>query len=78
MKHKSLVEKHKSDISRKNLYLILGYTVFIYKNNKLLEGSPFYSYKEASKISNIPLYKISEYIDTNIEINGFYIYSKKK
>jgi hypothetical protein len=66
-KHKDLVEKYK-----------LGYSVFAYKDNKLIEGSPFSSYKKVNKVLNIPISKIADFIDTNIEVNGYFLFSTKK
>ena len=77
-KHKDLAEKYKSEGSRKVLYLKLGYSVFVYKDNNLIKGSPFSSYKEVNKLLNIPLFKIANYIDTNIEVNGYFLFSIKK
>ena len=61
LKHRSLAVKHRSS----------NCSVFVYKNDKLIEGSPFKNYKEASKILNVPVSKISEYIDTDIKINDY-------
>jgi len=54
-----------------------GNIVFVYKNNELVEGSPFSSFKKASQIIGISTNYISEYIDTNIEIKKFLFFSKK-
>jgi len=52
--------------------------VYVYINNIEIDNSPFISYKAAGIYLKVPKANISIYIDTDIEINGYYLYSKRK
>jgi hypothetical protein len=61
----------------KFLYLKQGYSVYAYKGSSQVIDSPFSSMNEASRVLNIPVSNISNYIDTGFEIKGYYFYSSQ-
>lgn len=78
--HKELSNIYNKNELKKNFKSKLGRSVFAYKcdNYSLINNVPYSSIKEASKILNIPESNISNYIDTDIEIKGYYFFSEKK
>ena len=75
--YKELSNSYSRNKLHKNLYLKQGYSVFVYKGLSQSLDSSFSSIKEASQILNIPVYKISSYIDTGLAIRGYYLFSNK-
>jgi len=55
-----------------------GIKIYVYKNNEIVKGSPFSSSAQTYKTLKLSFEKIKLYLDTNIEIEGYLLYSFPK
>lgn len=76
--HKELCDAYTRKEARNDSNLKKGRLVFAYKGSSLINNTPFTSIREASKILSIPQSNISDYIDTELNIKGYYFFSYKK
>jgi LAGLIDADG endonuclease len=55
-----------------------GKTIYVYKNKVEITGSPFSSYAKLSESLNLSVKSIKSYLDTEIEMKGYLLYSNPK